>query len=135
MSVATQWEGLGLVSGLRDSVRALTMAALETPRLWQAPDEELAEGLAAIGRARAVLEAAEVALVREGISRGVPGRESWSEADWVGVSEGRSAPRPSVRDVAAVVRVARAGLRAGSALVDTTHDDEGGGAPPSPGRA
>lgn len=132
MSVATQWEGLGLVSGLRDSVRALTMAALETPRLWQAPDEELAEGLAAIGRARAVLEAAEVALVREGISRGVPGRESWSEADWVGVSEGRSAPRPSVRGVAAVVRVARAGLRAGSALVDTTHDDEGGGAPLRP---
>ncbi|QOK22751.1 DUF222 domain-containing protein [Janibacter indicus] len=126
MSVATQWEGLGLVSGLRDSVRAMTMASLEAPRLWQAPDEELAEGLAAIGRARAVLEAAEVALVREGISRGVPGQESWSEADWVGVSEGRSAPRPSVRDVAAVVRVARAGLRAQSELVEHAPTDEGG---------
>ena len=63
MSEATQWGDLGLVSGLRDSVRALTIAALEMPDLWQAPEEELADGLAAIGRARAVLEAAEVALV------------------------------------------------------------------------
>ncbi|MGO4243967.1 DUF222 domain-containing protein, partial [Janibacter sp. RAF20_2_2] len=131
MSVATQWEGLGLVSGLRDSVRALTIAALEMPDLWQAPEEELAEGLAAIGRARAVLEAAEVALVREGIARGVPERESWSETDWVGVSEGRSAPRPAVRHVTSVVRVARAGLRAGAALVDRTHD-EGGSVPLRP---
>ncbi|MFX4288353.1 DUF222 domain-containing protein [Janibacter sp. G349] len=114
------------MSGLRDSVRALTIAALEVPDLWRAPDGELADGLAAIGRARAVLEAAEVALVREGISRGVPQRESWSDADWVGVSEGRSAPRPAVRHVASVVRVARAGLRAQSALVDHAATDEGG---------
>lgn len=126
MSEATQWGDLGLVSGLRDSVRALTIAALEVPDLWQAPEEELADGLAAIGRARAVLEAAEVALVREGISRGVPQRQSWSDADWVGVSEGRSAPRPAVRHVASVVRVARAGLRAQSALVDRAATDEGG---------
>ncbi|GAB0024124.1 hypothetical protein VN1338_31310 [Helicobacter pylori] len=126
MSEATQWGDLGLVSGLRDSVRALTIAALEVPDLWRAPDGELADGLAAIGRARAVLEAAEVALVREGISRGVPQRESWSDADWVGVSEGRSAPRPAVRHVASVVRVARAGLRAQSALVDHAATDEGG---------
>ena len=132
MSEATQWGDLGLVSGLRDSVRALTIAALEMPDLWQAPEEELADGLAAIGRARAVLEAAEVALVREGIARGVPQRESWSDTDWVAVSEGRSAPRPAVRHAASVVRVARAGLRAGSALVDRTHDDEGGGVPLRP---
>ena len=112
--------------------RALTIAALEMPDLWQAPEEELADGLAAIGRARAVLEAAEVALVREGIARGVPQRESWSDTDWVAVSEGRSAPRPAVRHAASVVRVARAGLRAGSALVDRTHDDEGGGVPLRP---
>ena len=131
MSEATQWEGLGLVSGLRDSVRALTIAALEMPDLWQAPEEELADGLAAIGRARAVLEAAEVALVREGIGRGVPQGQSWSDTDWVAVSEGRSAPRPPVRHVASVVRVARAGLRTGAALVDRTHD-EGGGVPLRP---
>ena len=131
MSEATHWGELGLVSGLRDSVRALTIAALEMPDLWQATEEELAEGLAAIGRARAVLEAAEVALVREGIGRGVPQGQSWSDTDWVAVSEGRSAPRPPVRHVASVVRVARAGLRAGSALVDRTHD-EGGGVPLRP---
>lgn len=131
MSEATHWGELGLVSGLRDSVRTLTIAALEMPDLWQATEEELAEGLAAIGRARAVLEAAEVALVREGIGRGVPQGQSWSDTDWVAVSEGRSAPRPPVRHVASVVRVARAGLRAGSALVDPalsdpSPDDEGG---------
>ena len=137
MSEATHWGELGLVSGLRDSVRTLTIAALEMPDLWQATEEELAEGLAAIGRARAVLEAAEVALVREGIARGVPQGQSWSDTDWVAVSEGRSAPRPPVRHVASVVRVARAGLRAGSALVDPalsdpSPDDEGGTAPLRP---
>ncbi|MGO4131418.1 DUF222 domain-containing protein [Janibacter sp. RAF52] len=137
MSEATHWGELGLVSGLRDSVRALTIAALEMPDLWQATEEELAEGLAAIGRARAVLEAAEVALVREGIGRGVPQGQSWSDTDWVAVSEGRSAPRPPVRHVASVVRVARAGLRAGSALSDPALSDpalvdEGGTAPLRP---
>ena len=106
-----QWEALGLVPGLRDALRSLETSGPQS--LWQAPEEDLTEGLAVIGRARALLEVAEVALVREGISRGVPTQQSWSDADWVGVSEGRHAPRPSVHDVAKVVRVARAAVRSG----------------------
>lgn len=120
MSVATmQWEAQRLVPGLRDALRSLMTSGSQG--LWQAPDADLAVGLAAIGRARALLEAAELAIVREGISRGVPTQESWSDADWVAVSEGRYAPRPPVGQVASVVRVARAGV--GSSLSEPVGAD------------
>ncbi len=87
--------------------------------VWQAPDSDVGEALALVGQVRQLTQAAEVALAREGISRGLPGESSWSPVDWVGVSEGRRAPRPTVGHAASVVRVATAGLRAsGSSLSD-----------------
>ncbi|WP_165399594.1 HNH endonuclease signature motif containing protein [Janibacter limosus] len=91
----------------------------DSSSVWQAPDSDVGEALALVGRLRQLTQAAEVALTREGISRGLPGESSWSPVDWVGVCEGRRAPRPAVRHAASVVRVAKAGLRAsGSSLSD-----------------
>lgn len=117
MSAETaQYADRGLAPGLRDAVRALMCA---DPRsVWQLPDQEVADALATIGQARQLLEVAEVALVREGVARGLPAESSWSAQDWVGVSEGRHAPRPSTRHVAAVVRVADA------ATTSALHQDE-----------
>ncbi|WP_211596778.1 HNH endonuclease signature motif containing protein [Janibacter terrae] len=108
MSVGdVQYRDRGLVTGLRDAVRALLYTDESTA--WQAADGQIADALSAIGQARQLLESAEVALVAEGICRGLPGESSWSAHDWVGVSEGRRAPRPSTQHVAQVVRVASAG--------------------------
>ncbi|MBA4083970.1 MAG: hypothetical protein C0493_03335 [Kytococcus sp.] len=101
---------------LRDALRPLLDTDVD--RVWQLPDAEVTDGLAALGRARQLLAVAEVALVREGISRGLPTQTSWSVHDWVGVSEGLHAPRPESRHVSSVVRVATAGLRAGSGVSD-----------------
>ena len=107
----------GVLPGLRDALRALLMS--DSSSVWQAPDSDVGEALALVGQVRQLAEAAEVALAREGISRGLPGESSWSPVDWVGVCEGRRAPRPEVRHAASVVRVAKAGLRAsGSSLSD-----------------
>lgn len=115
MSVETvRYGDPGVLSGLRDSLRGLTVT--DTDTLWQVPDGDIGEALAVIGQARQLLEAAEVALVREGIVRGLPTQEAWSVHDWVGVSEGRGAPRPPVRHVASVVRVATVGTRVGSGV-------------------
>ncbi|MEN3121843.1 hypothetical protein [Janibacter sp. LM] len=108
MSVGdVQYRDRGLVTGLRDAVRALLYTDESTA--WQAADGQIADALSAIGQARQLLESAEVALVAEGICRGLPGESSWSAHDWVGVNEGRRAPRPSTQHVAQVVRVASAG--------------------------
>ncbi|WP_346007901.1 HNH endonuclease signature motif containing protein [Janibacter terrae] len=101
-----QYRDTGLMGGLRDALRSLVYSDPGTA--WQLPDPDVADGLALIGRARQLLEVAEVQLVREGISRGLPGQGSWSAHDWVGVNEGRRAPRPSAQHVARVVRVAGA---------------------------
>ncbi|WP_082807483.1 HNH endonuclease signature motif containing protein [Janibacter terrae] len=107
MSVGdVQYRDRGLVTGLGDAVRALLYTDEST--LWQAADGQITDALSTIGQARQLLESAEVALVREGMSRGLPSQGSWSAHDWVGVSEGRRAPRPSAQHVARVVRVAGA---------------------------
>lgn len=107
----------GVLPGLRDSLRALETADVGT--VWQASDGDVGEALAVVGRARQLLEAAEVALVGEGITRGLPAQEAWSVHDWIGVSEGRRAPRPTVRHVASVARVATAGARSVSRLSES----------------
>lgn len=109
-----QWSDPGLMPGLRDMLRAL--ATTDTDSAWQVPDVDVSEGLALVGRARQLLEAAEVALVREGVTRGLPSQGSWSTHDWVSVSEGRRSPRPTVGHVSSVVRVATAGDRPNSGL-------------------
>lgn len=104
----------GLLPGVHDALRCLM--ATDPGTVWQLPDSEVADALAVLGRARQLLDVAEVSLVREGISRGLPAESSWSVHDWVGISEGQHAPRPAHGHVASVVRVATAGLRAGSGL-------------------
>lgn len=94
-----------LLPGLRDALRAMLTSDTST---WQAPDSDITEALAEVGQLRQLLEVAEVALVREGLVRGLPTEQSWSPHDWVGVTEGRRAPRPTRRHLASVVRVARA---------------------------
>lgn len=99
----------GVLPGVRDAVRTLLM--VDEGTTWQLPDGDVSEGLAFLGQARQLLEVAEVALVREGIRRGLPAEHSWSPTDWVAAAEGRRAPRPSARQAASTVRVANAGLR------------------------
>ncbi|MGO1165381.1 MAG: DUF222 domain-containing protein [Janibacter sp.] len=126
MSTMTQWdEGPGMVPGLRDALRSLTLGATPTPAsdavgptdvttgseggLWRQSDAELTEALAVIGQVRLLVEVAEVAVVREGLERGLPGETAWSPHDWVTRAEGERAPDPSVRHVGSVVRVAKSG--------------------------
>lgn len=114
MSTATVWdEASGVAPGLRDALRSLMVGALGEEELWRLGDGEVTGALAVVGQARQLLEAAEVALVREGIGRGLPREASWSAQDWVSTVEGSRAPVPPVRHVAQVVRVARAGLPSG----------------------
>ncbi|WP_277453554.1 HNH endonuclease signature motif containing protein [Janibacter sp. DB-40] len=110
MAMTARWdEGYGTAPGLRDALRSLLQGAGGGGELWRLGDAEVADALAVVGQARALLEIAEVDLVREGLQRGLPGESSWSPADWVTRSEGQRAPDPSVRHTASVVRVARAG--------------------------
>lgn len=108
MSVeAVSWGTPGVVPGLRDVLRSLVTT--DTESVWQLGDEEVAEGLAGIGRARQLLEAVEVSLIREGVQRGLPSESGWSAHDWVSAVEGERAPLPPMGHVSAAVRVGRAG--------------------------
>lgn len=117
-----------MVPGLRDALRSLTRGtAVDTVSdaaadpgpmglitgseggLWRQSDADLSEALAVIGQVRQLVEIAEVAVVREGLQRGLPGESAWSPHDWVTRAEGERAPDPSIRHVGSVVRVARAG--------------------------
>ncbi len=126
----TQWgEGPGVESGLRDALRSLTVGALGLGELWRLGEDEVAEALSVVGQVRRVLEVAEVALVGEGLTRGLPGQGSWSVHDWVAAAEGRAAPAPPVRHVASVARLAGADVAApqGSAALAGVREvfDEG----------
>ncbi|MEO3935369.1 DUF222 domain-containing protein [Dermatophilaceae bacterium Soc4.6] len=76
--------------------------------VWRLGDAGLGEVLGRVGRARALLAAAEVALVTEVVERGTASAAGFSVVDWVRQAEGRAAPLPGVREVSAVVSVARA---------------------------
>lgn len=105
-------------AGLLDGVLSAARALEDTGESWRLADREVEAALAAVGRARQLLEVAEVTLVREGVGRGLPAESSWSPVDWVARCEGGSAPAPDVRHSARVVRVAEAGdaSLAGSAV-------------------
>lgn len=106
----THWDGApGIAPGLRDALRALTIGAPDEGETWRLGDGEIAGALAVVGQVRQLVEQAEVALVREGVGRGLPCESSWSAHDWVTRVEGERSPQPSVRHVAQVVRVARSG--------------------------
>lgn len=104
----------GVLPGMSDALRALMTT--DPLSAWQLPDSEVVAALGVLGRVRQLLEVAEVALVREGLTRGLPTTQSWSDHDWVGACEGSRAPRPAHGHVASVVRVARAGLGRGGSL-------------------
>ena len=76
--------------------------------LWRRSDDEITDALSTVGQMRQLLEVAEVALVREGLQRGLPSESSWSAQDWVTRAEGQRAPDPTVQHTASVVRVAKA---------------------------
>ncbi|MGO1165429.1 MAG: DUF222 domain-containing protein [Janibacter sp.] len=131
MSTMTQWgEAPGVVPGLRDALRSLMVGAAGDGDLWRLGDEEVTDALSVVGQVRQMVEVAEVALVREGMERGLPAESSWSAHDWVSTAEGERAPVPPVRHVASTVRVARGGAaRSASGLQpldphDTDSDTE-----------
>ena len=99
--------GVGLVPGLRDALRALTIGVAGEGELWRLAEEEVGDGLAVLGQIRQLADVAEVALVGEGLERGLPGQGSWSVQDWVARAEAQRAPAPPVREVAQAVHVAR----------------------------
>ena len=119
---APPWTGPAAVPAIRDALRSLIGGDLDS--VWQAPDREVTDGLAAIGQARLLLEAAEVALVREGMVRGLPSESAWGPHDWVRVAEGSHAPTPATGHVAAVVRTARAGIDQSGPMLTGAPDPE-----------
>ncbi|WP_338751770.1 HNH endonuclease signature motif containing protein [Janibacter alittae] len=98
---------LGVLSHLRDAARSLVGAGDAAGSIWQLGEAEVADGLATVGALRQLLDVAEVALVREGLERGLPAQESWSAQDWVCRAEAQRAPTPEGRHVAQVLRVAK----------------------------
>lgn len=101
----------GVAPGLRDALRSLMLGAAGEDGLWRLGDAEITDALGVIGQARALLEVAEVGLVREGLERGLPSESAWSAHDWVTRAEGQRACDPGTRHVASVVRVAQSGTR------------------------
>ena len=105
--------------------------------LWRLSDAEVTEALSVIGQVRSFMERAEVEVVREGLSRGLPAQSAWSPTDWVTRAEGQGAPDPAVGHVSSVLRVAKAGTplagryatRAGGALGAMREAFEGGDLP------
>lgn len=71
-----------MVPGLRDALRSLLGSEPAPDETWRLADSEVVAGLAAVGRS------AEVALVREGVERGLPGESAWSPHDWMTRVEG-----------------------------------------------
>lgn len=101
--------GTGVLAAVSAAVESL--AAGDASRCWQLFDGDVTGALGLVGTARQLLEAVEVALVREGVTRGLPDEAGRSPHDWVTLSEGVRAPQPDPREVARVLRVAGAGRR------------------------
>ena len=100
--------------------RALdSLAAGEPASTWSLSDAGVADGLGMVGEIRHLLEVAEVALTREGVSRGLPQAAGWGAHDWVARTEGQRAPAPPPRHVAQVLRVAQAGSRTAALVTES----------------
>lgn len=95
-----------MLPGVRTALGAMSAAGSET---WQLADREVEGCLSMLGQVRSLIEVAEVALVREGVERGLPGEVSRTPHDWVSCLEGAAAPQPDIAHVASVVRLAKGG--------------------------
>lgn len=98
---------VGVMPDLRDALRSLVGATGDADSVWRLGEDEVGEGLAVVGQLRRLVDVAEVALVREGLERGLPAQGSWSAQDWVSRAEAMRAPVPEGRQVARAVRVAK----------------------------
>lgn len=107
MTAMAAWGESRVIPGLRDAVRSLIAATGDAESMWRLGESEVADGLATVGQLRQLLDVAEVMLVREGLTRGLPEQESWSPHDWVVHCEGRRAPDPDSRHVSTALRVAK----------------------------
>ncbi len=107
MTTTATFMELGIMPHLRDAARSLVGASDERETSWQLGEDEIAEGLALLGQLRQLMDVAEVALVGEGLERGLPAQESWSANDWVTRAKAANAPAPQTRQVAQVLQVAK----------------------------
>lgn len=107
MTATTAWGEAWVMPGLRDALRSMIATTADAHSVWRLGEDEVSEGLAAVGQLRQLLDIAEVTLVREGLLRGLPAQESWSPHDWVSHCEAKGAPVPDGRQVSKVVRVAK----------------------------
>ena len=107
MTATVTFTEAGVMPHLRDALRSLTGAAGDRETTWQLGEGEIADGLAVLGQMRQLMDVAEVALVGEGLGRGLPAQESWSSHDWVTRAESAGAPAPQTRQIAQVLRVAK----------------------------
>lgn len=132
MTATATWCEMGILPRLRDALRSFIAVGDASATTWQLGSEEVAEGLAAVGELRQLLEIAEVALVREGVTRGLSKDASWSEHDWVTRTEATRAPAPETRHVARVLRVAKgartSGLSAATGVFGVSIDELTGAA-------
>lgn len=107
MTATTAWGEARVMPDLRDALRSMIGCTDDADSVWRLAEDEVSEGLATVGQLRQLLDVAEVTLVREGLTRGLPAQESWSPHDWVSHCEAKGAPVPDGRQVSTVVRVAK----------------------------
>lgn len=107
MTATVAFSETGVLPHLRDALRSLIGASGERGSTWRLGEHEVTDGLALVGQMRQLMDLAEVALVGEGLERGLPAQDSWSAHDWVTRAEGARAPAPPVRQVSQAVRVAK----------------------------
>ena len=117
-----EYRDTGVLPGLRDALRCMIFGG-GGEDAWRLADDEVELGLSTIGALRQLADVAEVALVREGVQRGIPADQSWSPQDWVSRCEGRDAPEPPRRHVASVLRVAKGESRVADVTAAFTSGD------------
>lgn len=83
MTATAVFRETGLMPHLRDAVRSLIGATHDADTTWQLGEGEIVDALALMGEMRQLIDVAEVAMVREGLERGLPAQEAWSPHDWV----------------------------------------------------
>lgn len=107
MTATVTFREAGVMPHLRDALRSLVGATDDADTTWQLGESEISDALALMGEMRQLLDVAEVAMVHEGLERGLPAQEAWSPHDWVTRAVSRGAPAPPRRHVSQVLRVAK----------------------------